>query len=181
MDVVRLVKQAKKGSKEALLQLILSEKDAYYKLAFTYMGNAPDAMDAMEDMIVRLYENIHRLQKDTAFYSWSKTILVNSCKSMLKKRNKLVLMEDWPDAHPKEPEPAFIGDPYKRSDEQMDIEAMFIHINEHQREAIQLKYIHDLDYQTIADMTQVSIGTVKSRIFQGLKKLRARYGGDSDE
>ncbi|MNC74505.1 RNA polymerase sigma factor RpoE [compost metagenome] len=63
----------------------------------------------------------------------------------------------------------------------MDIQALLQYINEHQREAIQLKYFHDLDYQTIADMTQVSIGTVKSRIFQGLKKLREHYGGDEDE
>ena len=52
MYVVRLVKKAKKGNKEALLQLIMAEKDAYYKLAFTYMGNTHDAMDAMEEMIV---------------------------------------------------------------------------------------------------------------------------------
>ena len=60
----------------------------------------------------------------------------------------------------------------------MDIKELLIHLNEHQKEAIQLKYFHDLDYQTIADMTTVPIGTVKSRIFQGLKKLRDHYRGD---
>jgi RNA polymerase sigma factor (sigma-70 family) len=58
---------------------------------------------------------------------------------------------------------------------------MLIHLNPHQKEAIQLKYFHDLDYQTIATITSVSIGTVKSRIFQGLKKLRNHYRGDLGE
>ena len=95
MNVVRLVKKAKKGSKEALLQLIMAEKDDYYRLALTYMGNTHDAMDAMEEMIVKVYEKIDQLKKEEAFYSWSKTILVNSCKSMLRKQKKLVLLDDW--------------------------------------------------------------------------------------
>ena len=88
MKVVRLVRKAKKGNKEALLQLIMDQQDDYYRLALTYMGNTNDAMDAMEEMIVSLYENLHQLKKETAFYSWSKTILVNRCKKMLKKQQK---------------------------------------------------------------------------------------------
>jgi len=51
-------------------------------------------------------------------------------------------------------------------------------INENQAEAIRLKYFFDLDYQTISDITKVPIGTVKSRIFEGLKRLRSQYGGE---
>lgn len=178
MNVAQLVKKAKKGSKEALLQLIMAEKDAYYKLALTYMGNTHDAMDAMEEMIVRLYEKIDQLKKEEAFYSWSKTILANSCKDLLRKRKKLVLIDDWHTVHESH---TSTSDPYISSDQQMDIEALLLHLNDHQKEAIQLKYLHDLDYKTIADMTTVSIGTVKSRIFQGLKKLRDHYRGDADE
>jgi RNA polymerase sigma-70 factor (ECF subfamily) len=224
MNVVRLVKRAKKGNKEALLQLIMAERDAYYRLALTYMENTHDAMDAMEDMIVAVYEKIDQLKKEEAFYSWSKTILANSCKGLLRKRNKLVLVDDWDRAHAhrNETEPVYTNsasmdgfalqgnfaqvgaaasidgqasvrgrtsmgdlapanDPYRHIDQQMDIQALLRNVNEQQKEAIQLKYLHDLDYQTIADITQVSIGTVKSRIFQGLKKLRDQCGGDVDE
>lgn len=164
-----------------MLQLIMSEKDAYYKLAFTYMGNKHDAMDAMEEMIVSVYEKIDQLRKEEFFYSWSKTILVNSCKSLLLKQKKLVLVEDWDETNEKELGHASTNDPYCSSDQQMDIQALLLHINEHQKEAIQLKYFHDLDYQSIADITKVSIGTVKSRIFEGLKRLRDHYRGDVDE
>ena len=94
MRVTRLVRKAKKGSKEALLQLISEQQDEYYRLALAYMRNPHDAMDAMEDMIVSLYHHIPQLTKEEAFYSWSKTILVNRCKQMLKKQNKVVLMEN---------------------------------------------------------------------------------------
>ncbi|OXM13364.1 RNA polymerase sigma factor [Paenibacillus herberti] len=103
MSLMRYVKKAKKGDKEALLHLILLEKESYYKLAFSYMGNANDAMDAMEDMIVRVYEKIDQLRDPEVFYSWSKTILANGCKSMLHKRNKLVLVDEWQPDQESEP------------------------------------------------------------------------------
>src|SRR5690606_18617765 len=176
MGVSRLVKKAKKGNKEALLKLIMDQKDDYYRLAYTYMGNEHDAMDAMEDMIVRLYENIHQLRGDNAFYSWSKTILVNSCKLLLKQRKKVVLVEDW-DVQIKDDH---VHEPSIISDQQLDIQQLLTTINEHQAEAIKLKYFHDLDYQSISEITNTPVGTVKSRIFEGLKKLRSRYGGDID-
>lgn len=181
MDVARWVKKAKKGNKEALLHLIMSQKDVYYRLAFSYMRNTHDAMDAMEEMIVTLYEKIDQLKKEEAFYSWSKTILVNVCKQLLHKRGKQVLLEDWSTVDDRELVQAVSSDPFRRSEQQMDIENLLLQVNEHQREAIQLKYFHDLDYQTIADLTKVSIGTVKSRIYHGIQTLRNHFGGDVNE
>lgn len=181
MDVLHLVKQAKKGNKEALLQLIMAQKDDYYKLALTYMGNKHDAMDALEEMILILYEKIRKLKKDEAFYSWSKTILVNNCKSLLKKRNKVVLVDEWSQQLEAESRDRIVKDPFKNSEQQIDLNQLLSKLNEHQKEAIQLKYFHDLDYETIANMMGVSVGTVKSRIFQGLKKMKQLSGGERIE
>ncbi|AST92472.1 MULTISPECIES: sigma-70 family RNA polymerase sigma factor [Sutcliffiella] len=180
MNIVRLVNKAKRGNKEALLQLIMEDKDTYYRLAFSYMGNSHDAMDAMEDMIVKIYEKIDQLKKEEAFYSWSKTILVNSCKTMLRKNKKLILIDDW-NEQSDEISHALTSNPYLKSVHQMDIQEMLLQLNKHQKEAIQLKYFHDMDYQSIATLTNVSLGTVKSRIFQGLKKLRELHGGEWNE
>src|SRR5690606_15443825 len=116
MKVAGMVKQAQGGDKEALLQLILAEKDGYYRLALSYMGEEHDAADALEEMIVILYEKIGQLKKADAFYSWSRTILVNHCKAMLKKRNKLVLIEAWERDSRVEEGGAATGDPYEQRD-----------------------------------------------------------------
>ena len=180
MDVVNTVKKAKKGDKEALLQLILAEKDAYYRLAYSYIRNEADAMDVLEEMIVKLYERIGQLKKEESFYSWSKTILVNQCKRSLKRNNKVIPLGDPLDVNKGNISSTGISD-YRQVEEQMDLQALLIHLNSDQREAIQLKYYHDLDYGSIAAMTGVSTGTVKSRIYQGLQKLRALCGRNTDE
>ncbi|NIK69931.1 MULTISPECIES: sigma-70 family RNA polymerase sigma factor [unclassified Paenibacillus] len=178
MSVSRLVRQAQKGNKDALLQLIMADQDAYYRLAYTYMGNEHDALDAMEDMIVTLYEKIDQLQKSEAFYSWSKTILVNRCKAMLRKNGKFTPLEDGQEA-------GVYGltedNPYRGTESEMDMQTLLSHLNAHQREAIELRYVHDFPYQTIADMTGVPLGTIKSRISQGIEKLKVIIGGDRYE
>lgn len=60
MELKHLVKKAKKGDKEALLQLILKEKDNYYRLAYTYMKNQ---VDMVQDMIITLFDSIKSLRK----------------------------------------------------------------------------------------------------------------------
>lgn len=181
MRVVRLVKKAKKGNKEALLQLINEQQDNYYRLALTYMGNPHDAMDAMEDMIVSLYQNITQLKKNEAFYSWSKTILVNRCKQLLKNQRRVVLLEEWDGISDYHSEQLLEKNSFQKSEQRMDIQAMLLNVNAVQREAIELKYFHDLDYETIAAITKVSIGTVKSRIHNGKKKMREYVGGDRND
>ncbi|MGO4345268.1 RNA polymerase sigma factor [Paenibacillus sp. MCAF9] len=178
MNVSRLVKQAQKGNKEALLQLIIADQDAYYRLAYSYLRNEHDAMDAMADMIVTLYEKLDQLQKSEAFYSWSKTILVNRCKKLLRQKERFVPLGD-------EGESCFTGltedNPYRNTESAMNMQVLLSNLNAQQREAIELRYVHDLPYQTIADMTCSPIGTIKSRISQGIQKLKAMIGGDRNE
>lgn len=148
----------------------MDKKIEYYRLAYVYVDNQEDALDALEDMIVAVYKNIGKLKKPEAYYSWSKTILVNICKSMLKKRSKSVAWED------------VNQEPYVESYEQKEYRAdLAEHIallNSNQQEAIKLRYFLDYDYQTIAEIMQVPLGTVKSRISIGLEKLKESLGGD---
>ena len=76
------------------MQLVMEAKDEYYRLAFTYMENEHDAMDALENMIVILYEKNEQLQKPESLYSWSKMILVNECRALLRKPIKIIFLDE---------------------------------------------------------------------------------------
>ncbi|MBU9723222.1 MULTISPECIES: RNA polymerase sigma factor [Bacillaceae] len=181
MDVTKLVKKAKKGNKEALLQLIMHQKDDYYRLAYTYLGNEHDALDAMEDTIVILYEKIGRLKKEDAFYSWSKTILVNCCKDILRKRKRWGFVEDMENVEKMKTAEKSTDNFFQQREQQLDIQQMLATLSEDQADAIRLKYLLDMDYESIAELKSVPIGTVKSRVFQGLKKLKVQMGGEVNE
>lgn len=172
MRVKRLVKKAQRGNKEALLELVMAQQHDYYRLAYTYVGNEHDALDAMENMIVILHEKMGQLEKPESFYSWSKTILVNECRAILRKRKNIVFIED-------EQLIEESLDPLEAVDMSLTLEESLDVLSSVQKEAIQLKYFLDYDYETIAGLTNVSVGTAKSRVFTALKKLRHYFGGDA--
>ncbi|WIV12688.1 sigma-70 family RNA polymerase sigma factor [Proteiniborus sp. MB09-C3] len=173
MDTELLVKRAKQGDKDALVQLIMDKKQDYYKLAFIYMKNKDDSLDAMSDMIVIVHEKIHQLKKPEAFYSWSKTILVNCCKKLLKEKSKLISLEIV--------EEQGCESELKIKEDQIIVEEHLSKLNERHQEVIRLRYFLGLDYQTISDILKIPLGTVKSRISIGLKNLKESLGGDNYE
>ena len=169
----RLVKKARNGDKEALMQLVLDAKDEYYRLAYTYLENEHDAMDALENMIVILYEKIDQLQKPESFYSWSKTILVNECRALLRKRKKIIFLE--------QNQTEQLVDESLIATDQYSFDELLTSLSPVQKEAVQMKYFLDYDFETIAELTNVPVSTAKSRVFQALKKLRITLGGDNYE
>lgn len=169
MDIEKLVVEAKKGDKEAILTLVMGQQQEYYRLALVYMKNREDALDALENMIVILYEKISGLKKNEAFYSWSKTIMVNCCKELLRKRKPDLPLEAAYDIV------AHAG--YQQKDEQIMLDSLMAQLSSKHREALQLKFFLDMDYQSIADLLKIPVGTVKSRVSVGLRQLRESLEG----
>ncbi|MCC5911905.1 MAG: sigma-70 family RNA polymerase sigma factor [Clostridiaceae bacterium] len=169
MKTIELVKKAKAGDKDALVKLIMNKKQEYYKLAYTYTQDREDALDALEDTIVILYEKIKTLKNEEVFDSWSKTILVNRCKYLLRKRKKLIYLEEQEVPDEK--------DMIKNREEAIDLEKELKKLNLNQQETIRLRYYMDYDYETIAKLTNTPLGTVKSRINTGIEKLKTALGG----
>lgn len=168
-----LVKKAKKGDKDALVSLIMAQKQDYYRLAYTYVKNKDDALDAIEDMIVILYENIYKLKKVNSFYSWSKTILVNCCKAILRERKKIVSIDSIDEI-------SYEGN-FQEKNNKILLEKYLSELGEKHQDVIKLRYLMDMDYKTIAKILNIPLGTVKSRISYGLNKLQEKFGGDYSE
>ena len=167
-EIVEMVKRAKAGDKEMLIKLIMRQKQDYYRLAYVYMKNHDDALDITEDMILKVYENIKRLKDEHAFYSWSKTILVNCCKNNLRKNSRVLLLNDFPEG--------FYEEAFEGKEEQIILERHWSRLNQKYKEVIKLRYYLDMDYQSIATVLKIPLGTVKSRIHTGLQKLKQSMG-----
>ena len=173
MDIKLLIKQAKKGDKEALLSIVMAQQSEYYKLAYVYMKDKEDALDAMQDMIVILYENISKLKKEDSFYSWSKTILVNSCKSKLSKKKKVIYLDDIKEQS--------IDEVYDNPEDKIVLDKCLSSLSDKHQEVIRLRYYLDLDYESISEILKIPLGTVKSRLSVGLKQLKEFLGGEYND
>ena len=170
MEINELIHQAKNGDKEALLSLVMAQQADYYKLAYVYMKNKEDALDALQDMIVILYDNISKLKKEDAFYPWSKTILVNSCKNKLKKKKKVIYLDNINEEATDEI--------YEAPDDKIVLDKYISNLSDKHQEVIRLRYYLDYDYESISRILKIPLGTVKSRLNIGLRKLKEALGGE---
>lgn len=67
---------------------------------------------------------------------------------------------------------------YEQMEQGVDISGYLKLLSDEQREAIHLKYYLDMDYKTMSEILEIPLGTVKSRISLGLKKLKERLEGE---
>ncbi len=167
MDCQQLVNQARAGDKEALLELILAREKEFFGLSFVYMRNHHDASDALQDMIVTLYSQIHRLRNPDSFYPWAKQILVRCCLSRLRKSNREQPLPEQPVAS-ETPAP----------ETGLDLLNEVHRLPELQRDVLLLFYYNDRTLEEISEIMDCPLGTVKSRLHQGLKKLKGRLGDE---
>lgn len=166
-----LVVRAKQGDKNALMNLVIMRKNDYYRLALVQTGNREDALDAVQDMILIMYNQIHHLKKVESFYPWSNTILINCCRKINRQHRRVIALDNNYD----------LAAPHVAVEQSLDLMQALDKLKSPLSEVIKLKYLLGMDYEIIAQVLSIPIGTAKSRVFNGLRQLQVLLGGGSDE
>lgn len=153
-----LVKSLKKGDLEPIGNWINSKKDKLYKISWAYLYNHEDVEDVIQNTMIKAYENIRYLKKVDKFETWFISILLNECRRYLR-NNKRVVPEANIEIH------GYHSDQYNFFQEINYIDETF-------KEVVILKYVSGYSQEEIAIILDIPVGTVKSRIYRGLRDLR---------
>ena len=65
-------------------QLVREAQDTMYRVSMSMLKNEHDALDCVQNAILKAYENLHKLRNEEYFRSWLVRILINECKKTLK-------------------------------------------------------------------------------------------------
>lgn len=162
-----LIEKIKHGDQRSFK--LLYEEHADYALRTAYMitKNTHDASDIVQETFLRVYRNIHKYDPNRPFKGWFYKILVRECYRLLERKKKYRYDQDI-----EETNIPFI-------DEQLydlELDEMLNGLNEKNRMAVVLKYIHGFSEKEISIMLGEKHNTIKSRLFQGRKKLKEKWG-----
>jgi RNA polymerase sigma-70 factor (ECF subfamily) len=170
-----LLEQAREGSLEAFNSLVECYQDHLYALVVRMVPDRDQAADAVQEAFFAAYRNLHRFRGGSV-RSWLSRITVNAAMDLQRRKKRRPAQpypeledESWqPPAGPDaDPEQTALGDERTRV-----LTAALNAIAPDQRTAIVLYDVEGYDYAEIADITGVSLGTVKSRIHRGRLALR---------
>jgi RNA polymerase sigma-70 factor (ECF subfamily) len=167
------------GRREAFGQLVERYQNRLFHSLVHLLGSTEDAQDAAQDAFVHAFEKLGTYRGQSQFYSWLFRIAFNTAISTKRKTRRMsVSLEARRDASGIEPsdvnpsaEPSFAMDV---SDRQRLVQQALAELSEEFRTAIVLKEIDGMSYDEIADVIQVPLGTVRSRIHRARLELREK-------
>jgi len=162
--------------------LVLPHLDAAYNLARWLLKDDHSARDAVQDAYLRALRFFGHLKGEDA-RPWLLAIVRNSCYSLLGKRRQSgeqVEFDEERDSEYAEPASAsYGGDPQAilvRKIESQQLDEAIERLPSVFREVIVLRELEELAYEEIAQITNVPVGTVMSRLSRARALLRARLG-----
>lgn len=178
-----LVERALAGDLEAFNQIVALYQDYLFALVVRVVHDREAAADAVQEAFFSCYRNLDRFRGDY-FRSWLTRIALNAATDVLRyrKRRPADPYPEWEDDawQPPAGEDASPEREALRRNTARTLARALEQITHDQRTAIVLYDVEGFDYQEIADMTGVSLGTVKSRIHRGRLALRDLLGADME-
>ncbi|HEY8370962.1 MAG TPA: sigma-70 family RNA polymerase sigma factor [Thermodesulfobacteriota bacterium] len=172
-----LVTRARNGDREAFRVLVERYEGRAYAIAFGLVGDREDAREIVQEAFLKAYRTLGGFRGDSSFYTWLYRIVVNLAIDARRKEHPSPL--EAPDRLEDRDSPSPSDDAY-RSELRAAILAAIDDLPPEQRAAIVLRELEGLSYAEIAEVEQVPIGTVMSRLFYARRKLQnalARYRG----
>jgi RNA polymerase sigma-70 factor (ECF subfamily) len=180
-DALVLALQA--GREEAYERLISRFQQPVFNLAYRLLTDTGDASDVTQEVFLKVFRSIGTFRAQSALKTWIYRIAVNESHNRRRwlfrhRHNEVGLEEEFEDSEPRERAIPDAGrSPFERAfdrEKHALIEEALTRINPSFREAVVLRDLEDLSYEEIAEILQISIGTVKSRIMRGREALRVQ-------
>lgn len=162
-------KKAQKGDAESFYKLLSPIKEKLYRVAFIYFKNENDAMDALQDSIVKGIKYIDKCKNAKTFNAWMSIIVINTCKNNYKKAKKLTPIDINNFKNEFTYEDKDITD-------YTDLYDALDKISENEKDLIVKRYLEDMTIKDISRSKDLPQGTVKSGISRTLKKLKVILG-----
>ncbi len=176
-----LVDQARAGRPEAAETLARRHRQAAYLLALQMLGNRDDAMDVAQDAMLRFFTSLGSFDRERRIQPWLFAIVRNQVRDLWRRRRRrpgerlgeageaLTRQLVDPTANPEAD--------LRRSELRQRVWRALAELPAAKREIVVLRDFHDLSYSDIAQVLDIPIGTVMSRLHGARRQLRARLEG----
>lgn len=174
-EVALLVKKVKKGSLQAFEELVIIYQKFVYGTVLADVKNPQDAEDIAQEVFLKAWRGIGGFRGECSFATWLHRIAKNAvCDFQRKQQKRREIKED--------PEPTLSKLPSEEpSPEELvisrenasAIEKIINTLPEEQRQALIYRDMMGITYLEIADITGVTVGTVKSRISRGRETVKS--------
>jgi RNA polymerase sigma-70 factor, ECF subfamily len=163
------------GDRQVYSLLVEEYKVPIYNLAYRMTGNSEDADDLTQETFIRAYCKIRYFKQEKKFFTWLYSISINHIRNFLKKKLRNIhppkisnydQLQVGGGADDGTEEVPAVEDKISRMEESLQKLPVDL------REAVILRFYHDITFEEISIITGTSVSAVKMRVYRGLEKLK---------
>ena len=181
-----LIEQYRNGDSAALEQLVLKYQNRIYNVILKICADPDDAAELTQETFVKVIENLNKFEGRSGFYTWTFRIAVNLTLNYCQRNSKLVFrsldaeQEKQDDSQVKQVLKDFLSDD-SSPDPATEVQNKELYriaartlmgLEETHRAVIVLRDIEGMSYARIAEVLDIELGTVRSRLSRARSKMR---------
>lgn len=167
------IQAARRGDQDAFASLVRAYEKRVFALTRRMCRNPEDAAEAAQEAFLAAWQGLPSFRGEAEFSTWLYRLASNACVDLLRREGRRQAPASLDDEALNLPDPA--PSPQEAAEQgelRRQIEAGLAALPEEYRQVLLLREIHQLRYEEIAAVLKLDIGTVKSRISRGRKRLR---------
>jgi RNA polymerase sigma-70 factor, ECF subfamily len=183
-DDAALIERCRAGDIAAFEPLVEKYRQRVWRLAYNVVRDREEAWDVAQEGFVRAWQALPNFRGQSAFYTWLFRIVMNVASDRVRARaargrafgTERIPEEDWDRVLVDQPADATPDAAAAGSEQRARIEKALATLSADHRRIVVLSDIEGLSYKEIADVLEIPMGTVMSRLHNARKRLKAALG-----
>lgn len=173
-DDADLIHAARQGNSAAFGQLVLKYQDRLFNAVAYVAGNRQEAEDVVQEAFVQAFVKLRSFGGDSQFFTWLYRIAFNSAVSRRRKKREVASVDVAREVKGDEPLDASegAGERVLREERAACIRAALASLSEEHRAILVLREMEGHDYDAIAEILDLPVGTVRSRLHRARLQMR---------
>ncbi|MDY6416979.1 MAG: RNA polymerase sigma factor RpoE [Succinivibrio dextrinosolvens] len=176
-----IVKRVQQGDVSAYNILVIKYQHKVAQIISKFVGNSADVNDVAQEAFIKAYKAINNFRGESSFYTWLYRIVVNAAKTYLESNSKRKNHIDVDSEEFQSIDSQGVLTSRESPDkiiESQELQQVILsamnELPEELRQAIMLREVEGMSYEDMADLLQIPIGTVRSRIFRARQFIEER-------
>jgi len=172
-DELHLIERSLDGDSDAFGELVRRYQDRLYSAVVHIVRCRAEAEDVVQEAFIQAYVKLQTFKHNSRFYTWLYRIAVNVSISHRRRKRVELSVEQNREATGDEPLDyrSSPSHPLEVAEQQQKLQQAMQRLTEDHRTIIVLRHLDEMSYEDIAEVLEISVGTVRSRLHRAREQL----------
>ena len=173
-EETQLIDLAVQGDRSAFTALVEMNQERLFASMIQVTGSPDEAEEVVQEAFIRAFIKLDTFQRNSQFFTWLYRIAFNSALTRKRRNRVRVSLDHWRESNGLEvADPADVVDePMLRQERVNRVRAAIQILSEDHRTILVLREMQERSYEDIAEILEISIGTVRSRLSRARNQLK---------